>query len=225
MKNLAIVAVGDCKMEFVYGLSVIENFSNTFKVVHVLTDDIESLQNYTSNTKLTYIFSPYVKEEFNYFDKLYFSLNLSLSTQKDIVYCDVKTLHRLHDYDFNNNLPGIIYPREWGYNSKNANMLRGFGCEAFEEGYWDEFIVHIEKNGIKPHTVPTIFEQTLLFNYHKNYDQVISYLESVEDMFIGYSKSKESKYTAVGNGEGLALAYACIKSNVEIDKFKYLKTI
>ena len=134
-------------------------------------------------------------------------------------------LDSLYDYNLNNNFEGIIYPREWGSNSSNANMLRGFGCEAFEEGYWDEFIVHIEKNGIKPESVPTIFEQTLLFNYDENYDQVISYLESVEDLFVGYSNSKENKYTAVGNGEGLALAYACIKSNVEFDKFQYIKTI
>ena len=82
MKNLAIVAVGDYAMEFVYGLSVIENFSDYFKTVHVLTDKVETLQNYTSNTKLTYIFTPYEKVNFNYFDKLYFSLNLSLVTEK-----------------------------------------------------------------------------------------------------------------------------------------------
>ena len=225
MKNLAIVAVGDYAMELVYGLSIIENLGNHFNTVNVLTDKVETLQNYTSGTKLTYIFTPYQKEQFNYFDKLYFSLNLSLVTKKDTVYCDAGMLNRLNDYDFNNDNPGIVYPREWGNNSSNANMLRGFGCDAFEEGYWDEFIVYLEKNGIKPDSVPTIFEQTLLFNYDENYDQVISYLESVEDLFIGYSNSKESKYTAVGNGEGLALAYACIKSNVELSKFRYIKAI
>ena len=225
MKNLAIVAVGDYAMEFVYGLSVIENLGSHFNTVNVLTDKVETLQNYTSGTKLTYIFTPYQKEQFNYFDKLYFSLNLSLVTKKDTVYCDAGMLNRLNDYDFNNDNPGVVYPREWGNNSSNANMLRGFGCDAFEEGYWDEFIVYLEKNGIKPDSVPTIFEQTLLFNYNENYDQVISYLESVEDLFIGYSNSKESKYTAVGNGEGLALAYACIKSNVELSKFRYIKAI
>ena len=225
MKNLAIVAVGDYAMELVYGLSIIENLGNHFNTVNVLTDKVETLQNYTSGTKLTYIFTPYQKEQFNYFDKLYFSLNLSLVTKKDTVYCDAGMLNRLNDYDFNNDNPGIVYPREWGDNSSNANMLRGFGCDAFEEGYWDEFIVYLEKNGIKPDSVPTIFEQTLLFNYDENYDQVISYLESVEDLFIGYSNSKESKYTAVGNGEGLALAYACIKSNVELSKFRYIKAI
>jgi len=177
MKNLAIVAVGDYAMEFVYGLSVIENLGNHFNTVNILTDKVETLQNYTSGTKLTYIFTPYQKEQFNYFDKLYFSLNLSLVTKKDTVYCDAGMLNRLNDYDFNNDKPGIVYPREWGDNSSNANMLRGFGCDAFEEGYWDEFIVYLEKNGIKPDSVPTIFEQTLLFNYDKNYDQVISYLE------------------------------------------------
>ena len=225
MKNLAIVAVGDYAMEFIYGLSVIENLGSHFNTVNVLTDKVETLQNYTGGTKLTYIFTPYQKEQFNYFDKLYFSLNLSLVTKKDTVYCDAGMLNRLNDYDFNNDNPGVVYPREWGNNSSNANMLRGFGCDAFEEGYWDEFIVYLEKNGIKPDSVPTIFEQTLLFNYDENYDQVISYLESIEDLFIGYSNSKESKYTAVGNGEGLALAYACIKSNVELSKFRYIKAI
>lgn len=225
MKNLAIVAVGDYAMEFVYGLSIIENFSDYFNTVHVLTDKVDTLQNYISNTKLTYIFTPYQKDKFNYFDKLYFSLNLSLVTEKNILYCDAGAINRLNDYDLNNESPGIIYPREWGDNSSNANMLRGFGCDAFEEGYWDEFIVFLEKNGIKPDSVPTIFEQTLLFNYDENYDQVISYLESVDDLFVGYSNSKESKYTAVGNGEGLALAYACLKSNVELSKFRYIKAI
>lgn len=225
MKNLAIVAVGDYAMEFVYGLSVIENLGNHFNAVNVLTDKVETLQNYTSGTKLTYIFTPYQKEQFNYFDKLYFSLNLSLVTKKDTVYCDAGMLNRLNDYDFNNDNPGVVYPREWGNNSSNANMLRGFGCDAFEEGYWDEFIVYLEKNGVKPEDVPTIFEQTLLFNRHENYDSVISYLESVEDLFINYSNSKHSKYTAVGNGEGLALSYACLKSDVDIEKFKYTKTI
>ena len=225
MKNLAIVAVGDYAMEFVYGLSIIENLGSHFNTVNVLTDKVETLQNYTGGTKLTYIFTPYQKEQFNYFDKLYFSLNLSLVTKKDTVYCDAGMLNRLNDYDFNNDNPGVVYPREWGNNSSNANMLRGLGCDAFEEGYWDEFIVYLEKKGVKPDSVPTIFEQTLLFNYDENYDQVISYLESVEDLFIGYSNSKESKYTAVGNGEGLALAYACIKSNVELSKFRYIKAI
>ena len=225
MKNLAVVAIGKYAMEFVYSLGIIENLSNHFNTVYVLTDKVETLQNYTSGTKLTYIFTPYQKEQFNYFDKLYFSLNLALVTQKDTLYCDAGMLNRLNDYDLNNNTPGLVYPREWGENSSNANMLRGFGCDAFEEGYWDEFIVYLEKHGIKPDSVPTIFEQTLLFNYDENYDQVISYLESVEDLFIGYSKSKHNKYTAVGNGEGLALAYACIKSNVELSKFKYIKVI
>ena len=225
MKNLAIVAVGKYTVQFIHGLSVIENFSNHFNTVHILTDKVETLKNYTSNTKLTYIFTPYEKEQFNYFDKLYFSLNLSLITKKDTLYCDAGALNRLYDYDIQNSNPGIIYPREWGENSSNANMLRGLGCDAFEEGYWDEFIVYLEKNEMKPDSVPTIFEQTLLFNYDENYDQVISYLKSVEDLFIGYSNSKESKYTAVGNGEGLALAYACIKSNVELSKFRYIKVI
>jgi|TARA_Y100000287_G_C14139155_1_gene313826 hypothetical protein len=225
MKNLALVAVGEYTNDFITSIETIEKFNKVFDTVYVLTDNVEKLQNYTSNTKLTYFFTFYNKDTFNYFDKLYFSLNLVLNTQKDTVYCDIRMINSLYDYNLNNNFEGIIYPREWGSNSSNANMLRGFGCEAFEEGYWDEFIVHIEKNGIKPESVPTIFEQTLLFNYDENYDQVISYLESVEDLFVGYSNSKENKYTAVGNGEGLALAYACIKSNVEFDKFQYIKTI
>jgi len=225
MKNLAIVVVGDYAIQFIHGLNVIENFSKHFNTVHVLTDKVETLQTYTSNTKLTYIFTPYQKDKFNYFDKLYFSLNLSLVTQKSTLYCDVGAINRLNDYYLNNESPGIVYPREWGSNSSNANMLRGFGCDAFEEGYWDEFIVYLEKHGVKPESVPTIFEQTLLFNYNENYDQVISYLESVEDLFVGYSNSKRSKYTAVGNGEGLALAYACIKSNIELSKFRYTKVI
>lgn len=225
MKNLAIVAVGKYTENFITSIDVIEKFTNTFNTVYVLTDNVEKLQNYTSNTKLTYIFTYYNKDKFNYFDKLYFSLNLVLNTDKDTVYCDVATLHRLNDYNLNNDFYGIVYPTEWGSNSKNANMLRGFGCDAFEEGYWDEFIVYLEKNGVKPEDVPTIFEQTLLFNRHENYSSVISYLESVEDLFINYSNSKHSKYTAVGNGEGLALSYACLKSDVDIEKFKYTKTI
>ena len=225
MKNLALVAVGEYTNDFITSIETIEKFNKVFDTVYVLTDNVEKLQNYTSNTKLTYFFTFYNKDTFNYFDKLYFSLNLVLNTQKDTVYCDIRMINSLYDYNLNNNFEGIIYPREWGSNSSNANMLRGFGCEAFEEGYWDEFIVHIEKNGIKPESVPTIFEQTLLFNYDENYDQVISYLESVEDLFVGYSNSKENKYTAVGNGEGLALAYACIKSNVELSKFRYIKAI
>ena len=225
MKNLAIVVVGDYAIQFIHGLNVIENFSNHFNTVHVLTDKVETLQTYTSNTKLTYIFTPYQKDKFNYFDKLYFSLNLSLVTKKSTIYCDAGAINRLNDYYLNNESPGIVYPREWGSNSSNANMLRGFGCDAFEEGYWDEFIVYLEKHGVKPESVPTIFEQTLLFNYNENYDQVISYLESVEDLFVGYSNSKRSKYTAVGNGEGLALAYACIKSDIELSKFTNRKVI
>lgn len=225
MKNLAIVVVGDYAIQFIHGLNVIENFSNHFNTVHVLTDKVETLQTYTSNTKLTYIFTPYQKDKFNYFDKLYFSLNLSLATKKSTLYCDAGAINRLNDYYLNNESPGIVYPREWGSNSSNANMLRGFGCDAFEEGYWDEFIVYLEKHGVKPESVPTIFEQTLLFNYNENYDQVISYLESVEDLFVGYSNSKRSKYTAVGNGEGLALAYACIKSDIELSKFRNRKVI
>lgn len=225
MKNLAIVVVGDYAIQFIHGLNVIENFSNHFNTVHVLTDKVETLQTYTSNTKLTYIFTPYQKDKFNYFDKLYFSLNLSLVTKKSTLYCDAGAINRLNDYYLNNESPGIVYPREWGSNSSNANMLRGFGCDAFEEGYWDEFIVYLEKHGVKPESVPTIFEQTLLFNHNENYDQVISYLESVEDLFVGYSNSKRSKYTAVGNGEGLALAYACIKSDIELSKFRNRKVI
>lgn len=99
MKNLAIVAIGKYAMEFVYGLSVIENLGNHFNTVNVLTDKVETLQNYTSGTKLTYIFTPYQKEQFNYFDKLYFSLNLSLVTQKDTVYCDAGMLRTRRVYN------------------------------------------------------------------------------------------------------------------------------
>ena len=116
MKNLAVVAIGKYAMEFVYSLGIIENLSNHFNTVYVLTDKVETLQNYTSGTKLTYIFTPYQKEQFNYFDKLYFSLNLSLVTQKDTLYCDAGMLNRLNDYDLNNNTPGLVYPREWGEN-------------------------------------------------------------------------------------------------------------
>src|SRR5210317_847867 len=122
MKNLAIVVVGDYAIQFIHGLNVIENFSKHFNTVHVLTDKVETLQTYTSNTKLTYIFTPYQKDKFNYFDKLYFSLNLSLVTQKSTLYCDVGAINRLNDYYLNNESPGIVYPREWGSNSSNANM-------------------------------------------------------------------------------------------------------
>ena len=40
-----------------------------------------------------------------------------------------------------------------------------------------------------------------------------------------YSKSKYSKYKFVGNGEGLALAFACMKAGVDISKFRYIKSI
>ena len=124
-------------------------------------------------------------------------------------------LSRLDDYDLNNNKPGIVYPREWGANSKNANLLRGFGCDAFEEGYWDEFVVYIEKSGIRPEEVATIFEQTLLINSDPNLFSVYEHLKSIENLFVMYSKSKYSKYKFVGNGEGLALAFACMKAGVD----------
>ena len=70
MKNLAIVAVGKYTENFITSIDVIEKFTNTFNTVYVLTDNVEKLQNYTSNTKLRYIFTRYSKDKFNYFDKL-----------------------------------------------------------------------------------------------------------------------------------------------------------
>ena len=225
MKNLALVAVGSYKEILVNNIELIEKLDNKISSVFILTDDIEFLQQHTKGTKHTYFFNEYTRKEFNYFDKLYYTLNVYLNTNISTLYCDVGMLSRLDDYDLNNETPGVVYPREWGANSKNANLLRGFGCDAFEEGYWDEFIVHIEKSGIRPENVVTIFEQTLLINSDPNLHLVYKHLKSVEDLFINYSTSKYSKYKFVGNGEGLALAFACIKAGVNISKFKYIKSI
>ena len=164
MRNLALVAVGEYRNTLINNIELIEKLDNKVSSVYVLTDDIDFLQQHTKGTKHTYFFNEYVRKEFNYFDKLYYTLSVHFNTNISTLYCDVGMLSRLGDYDLNNNKPGIVYPREWGTNSKNANLLRGFGCDAFEEGYWDEFIVHIEKSGTRPEDVATIFEQTLLIN-------------------------------------------------------------
>ena len=76
-----------------------------------------------------------------------------------------------------------------------------------------------------PNPVATIFEQTLLINPDPNLHLVYEHLKSVEDLFVNYSISKYNKYKFVGNGEGLALAFACIKAGVDISKFRYIKSI
>ena len=225
MKNLALVAVGDYNDILANNIELIEKLDDKIDCVYILTDNIEFLQQRTKGTKHTYFFNEYVRKEFNYFDKLYYTLNVYFNTNVNTLYCDVGMLSRLDDYDLNNNKPGIVYPREWGVNSKNANLLRGFGCDAFEEGYWDEFVVHIEKSGIRPEEVATIFEQTLLINSDPNLFSVYEHLKSIENLFVKYSTSKYNKYKFVGNGEGLALAFACIKAGVNISKFRYIKSI
>ena len=63
MKNLALVAVGEYTNDFITSIETIEKFNRVFDTVYVLTDNVEKLQNYTSNTKLTYFFTFYNKDK------------------------------------------------------------------------------------------------------------------------------------------------------------------
>lgn len=226
---LNLIAVNTYYSDLVRNKDLILHYKENFEYVYIWTDRFVECKKLFTNSNI--VVKEYVKTlknsiyYFNYFDKLYTTLNLSEEFNKPVVYSDIRSLHTIKNYNYNVSTPGVYYPRVWGGDAANADMLRTFTGEAFEDRYWLEFLEYLNTKNIEAKLIPTLFEQTLLITPSIDIKKIITYLKEIEKLFISLSITKKHKYQGIGNGEGLALGYACVCSGVSMIKFSSKKLI
>jgi hypothetical protein len=142
-------------------------------------------------------------QDFSYFEKLYFSLELVERFGEDVLYADVK---RLKTFDFENlemnTLGSLQFLRYWPLGDKFENYI--------EQPYWRPFIQKCESEKIDYKNLPAIDESLLLFKKTIKASALIDEIREIQPVFREMWKSQHV-YKAMDNAEGLALSYALQK--------------
>lgn len=217
MNRLCLVAVGDKYLRLL-GENIAKIQPESYSGVHILTSDLKNAEKIISQFKLNEKFFIYYidEKEFNYFHKLYFSLNISIEFKETVTYVDIMRISLLSKFTPGSKTDGIHYVSPWGPFLSNASLLKDYGCEYFEKGYWNKFIEKLTNLDIKPEKIIPVVEQILIINYNKNLAKLKEHLKVLESDFIRYSESSKSVYKKAANGEGLALGYSCYLLNIPL---------
>jgi len=162
-----------------------------------------------------------------YFDKFLLSHRLTNEKKQSILYIDVGRLQEVPNKFWYIDLPNIDefhFMGNWG-ELKTAEDLVNHKSDYFEDGYWNNILEILSKE-IKLKNIPTILERVFIFPYNMLMNTLIDELENLRQIFENNSLKKHNVYNGIGNGEGLALGYAIIKSKIKlihINQSKILK--
>lgn len=221
MKHLCLVCIGENYIkQLSHKLTLIDH--KEYLLIHILTDNLKYTKKIVSNTELNEKIILYYLEEqrFSYFYKFYFSLDIAIKYQETVDYVDIARTELLSKFITEFNKVGIHYISSWGPFLSNALLLKDYGCEYFEKGYWNDFISKLYEANIDPSKIVPITEQVLVINYSEKLKLLKENLEKLEVDFINYSMSKKSVYKKTANGEGLALGYSAFLLNIPLHLLK-----
>ena len=203
MKNktlLTTCAVGDLYIEKV--LSFLEtDFSKNFNI-HILTDK-------------PYLFPKgptverYKEPIFNFFDKFIFGINKILENQSLGLLYDADELVNLErDYSyFDFDLPQLQFFQYW----TDKGTLSSLPSE--QHPFWDFFQKIIKREEIQENDVLLVHEDRMLFPL-QDYSEFLTIFKSMKEPFTKNSYDHHGHKGGVGNGEGVALGYTLLKTNM-----------
>jgi len=217
MSRLCLISIGETYIDNLrYRLPKIEH--SKYAGIHILTNNIQEVEKIIKTTGFSKkIFLSYLEEkEFNYFHKFYFTLDTVIKFKETVTYVDILRTELLLRFTATDNMSGIHYVSPWGPFILNAALLKDFGCEYFEKGYWNAFLEKLINIKIDINQIIPITEQLLIVNYSNKLNQLKLELKQLELDFIDYSTNMKSVYKKPANGEGLALGYAIYKLDIPL---------
>jgi hypothetical protein len=209
MNTLLVIAVGSKYTDL-----LINNYKYLLNRVEVVvyTDDKEKLNKAIPTADIRV----YKESTFRYFDKYTLTHRLTKEKRSAVLYVDVG---RISTYLKSNQF--IFFPKDteymytdsnWGGIS-NASFLSKFKVPYLEDGYFNNILEYFKDNKIDPKDIVPLLERIFIIPFNKTVDKVIIELEKVRELFENNSRTKSNAYTGVGNGEGLALGYALLKTD------------
>ncbi len=197
---ISLVAVGDFyikEIETIYKKLKLEGFN-----IKVLTNDLKS---FDQNDVVLY-----QKSNFNYFDKIYFSLSLIKEYKKSVIYFDgsvVLDVENLISKSSKENTH-FIYTENW----PGGNFLK-----YKDESCFRFLLEYFQYRNVPVKDYPTISEKIMVFNKNIDYELIQSELEKIQPVFDFISLMNDMTYTkpfVIGGAEGLALSIVLTNNKI-----------
>jgi hypothetical protein len=202
---ISIVAFGDKYIDnaIPHILKFIENGWD----VHILTDKPQKFK-----IGVTHY---YPNKIFSYFDKLLFPLRLMEEYNVSVAYVDADWIQNIGN-DFVTTFKGddeFLFYDNW----PNGEHFEDYQKDT----YFTKIIDFWDKTGFNYNKLTTILEWFYFIPYQKQVGDLIYDVEKIKPVFEYSSFYYDTKYSGIGNGEGLALSYILKKHNIPLKKIHY----
>ena len=211
MNNILVIAKGS---DYIDTLLLNYKFLEGKANITVYTDNVNKVRKQITSADVR----EYKSKTFKYFDKYLLTNLLVKEKQEPVMYIDVGRMtdkYYLTLINFNpNEIKNIFTNSNWeGINS--AKELYNFYSPYTEYGYYNNILEYFESNKVNLNKVVPLLERVFILPYKDSTDKVINELENLRTIFESNSTNKQNVYAGVGNGEGLALGYALVKTNTK----------
>jgi len=211
MNNILVIAKGS---DYIDTLLLNYKFLEGKANITVYTDNVNKVKKQITSADVR----EYKSKTFKYFDKYLLTNLLVKEKQEPVMYIDVGRItdkYYLTLINFNpNEIKNIFTNSNWeGINS--AKELYNFDSPYTEYGYYNNILEYFESNKVNLNKVVPLLERVFILPYKDSTDKVINELENLRTIFESNSTNKQNVYTGVGNGEGLALGYALVKTDTK----------
>lgn len=211
MNNILVIAKGS---DYIDTLLLNYKFLEGKANITVYTDNVNKVRKQITSADVR----EYKSKTFKYFDKYLLTNLLVKEKQEPVMYIDVGRMtdkYYLTLINFNpNEIKNIFTNSNWeGINS--AKELYNFDSPYTEYGYYNNILEYFESNKVNLNKVVPLLERVFILPYKDSTDKVINELENLRTIFESNSTNKQNVYAGVGNGEGLALGYALVKTNTK----------
>jgi len=218
MNNILVIAKGSYHIDILLlNYKFLEGKAN----VTIYTDNVNKVRKHITSADIR----EYKSKTFKYFDKYLLTNLLVKEKQEPVMYIDVGRIpdkYYLTLINFNpNEIENIFTNSNWeGVNS--AEELYNFDSPYTEYGYYNNILEYFESDKVNLKKIEPLLERVFILPFSDSTDKVLNELEKLRPLFESNSINKKNVYRGVGNGEGLALGYALVKTNT---KSFYLRDI
>lgn len=218
MNNILVIAKGSSYVDILLrDFKLLEGRGN----ITIYTDSVNRVK---TNTPFKDI-REYVPSTFSYFDKYRLTYLLTKEKKDPVLYIDVGRLNvdfYRSLFNFKSEAIKNIYTNSnWG-GIKSAKELYNLNSPYTGHGYFNNILEFFESEKVDLNTITPLLERVFIFPFNNSIDSVMQELEKLRTLFESNSIEKQNVYSGVGNGEGLALGYALVKTNT---KSFYLRDI
>jgi len=180
--------------------------------------DVKILTNYPDEFQSEDV-TLYTKRIFNYFDKIYFALELVKKYNRTVIFVDGRESinERMIERYTSNLTADCIYVEDW--------ELGGF-LQYTDQATFKYLVDYLTLYNIPVKDYPTIYEHIVVFNKTINYQLVIDQLEQIQPVFDYMAVLNCKMYNKsfiLGHGEGLALSIVLDQNNITLQKITIKK--